>query len=410
MNFKDIDRQDIIKFLTLNNQPISDDLYNDAIQLINNNDIKMTNPINLWLIAYEYKDFSLKPYKSQDLSYYKTLFKMSDVDSVIILKYLHLYIDDFLSLLPLEIISTIMIYMQDFRNIACINKLFNQYYKLINKDCHFWYLRCQKLLIKNNYNINIDKNLVNKANNLLNCPCGQVLNIKTYEPISKVMNLNHCILMLTQSGKLITDDLIVNIPIVIHDIIYNYHYYILSEGKIYMTNQLLLSNRYDYKSRCHNFDNHLTVIKEIDNIVGMTTFKNEVYFLKVNGELYSYSKSLTMIDNHVKDCQADEFNLYILKFDNQLSIDNILTNKYYKKIIPGDKILLINNEDFGYIYDNDYQLYCCYKIKYASINESMGYIYTFDNKLYSISKYKMLLVQHNIVNLYLLNKLYLIVK
>lgn len=393
MNFKDVDKQEIIKFLTLNNQPI-DCIYNDAIELINNdNDIIMIESIESWVIAYEFKDHSIKPYytNTKDLSYYKNLFNMGENQTIQILKYLHLYIDnyDYLSSMPSDIIKVIISKLEDYENIKCISRQFNTIHK--NLDKHFIYEWGKNLLIRHHYDSNINYHMMDNILEVLNPKAGKLIYVNgknminfTYpELITKVMDLDgHG--FLTKSGKLVfMNNKIANLSHVsniIYHIDHNKHY-ILSKGKVYTCPSIILYNMYSYNSRC-NYDNYDLSSLPIDNIINIIKYKDEIYMLNTNGQLFN--SELELMYENVKQCCADEF-LYIIKYNNILVIDMVETEYKYKKLINGPKILLISEDNQAYIFNGILTLYNLPNIISGSINNNDAFLINNNHELYKIT-------------------------
>lgn len=380
MNFKDIEIQEIKNFLKLNNQPITDDLYNDAIELINADYTIMTNTINYWLIAFEHKNV-----KHDTISYYNKLFNTTDLETIQILKYLHRYIE--FSNIPEDIIKYIMTKLDN--QLQYVNKKFNKLHQENKKCKHFLYERTKNLLICNNYNPNINYHIMDTIIDVLNPKSGKLIhvcgehmqNISHPENFTKILNINNIYGLLTTSGKVLFMNKTCLSISPISDIVFNNGYYILSEGKVIKSDILSAVNIYNYNSR--GFINQkFDYMENLNNIISMVNYNGQMYFLKTNGELYD--DELNLIEENVKQCCADE-HLYILKYDNQLMIDMITTEYKFKKLITGRKVLLISNDSQGYIYNKTLILYNVKNIISGSIDNNNAFLINDKTQLFKVT-------------------------
>lgn len=294
MNFKDINAHDIIKFLTLNHVAITDNLYNDAIDIINStNDIKMTDTIEYWLNAYDNQ---------------MTKF-------------------NYFSILPKEIINIIFVQLEDYKVIKLIDKKLNIIYKQNITDLYFKYERCIYFAKRHHYT-NVDYHMMDTVLDVLNMKSGKLIyingnkieNLCYTEPIKKVIDINNMNGFLTKYGKIVfMNDIVAKIPHPVTDLIYSDGYWILSNGKIYTCPILQVANMYNYDSRQSRFDDW-KLLPNIKNIINIFTYDDNIYMLNSIGQLFIYDDELLLISENIKQCYTDT-HLYMLKFDGQLLIN-----------------------------------------------------------------------------------------
>lgn len=365
MNFKDIKEQDIIAFLTLNNQPI-DNIYKAATNLINNVDVDVvfTKPIELWLTAFEYKGKVSMTKDSQIVD----LFNLQDKkDMVQVLKYLHCYIDDhdYFSLLPHDLLTEILCYseLKPFKQIS--NKIY-LYYKNIISNGWFRKRKCELMLLEKGYD---DMNLLN-VDYIYNTLCPRAGNViyvndditklNFYEPVVKVITVKNNTLILTKSGKVLIyadgDFNVTDITLPIDDIIFfNDTYYYLSSGKVYY-GFFSLINRYSYVGRAQTTNTsdlkRLTFNDgSIDNILSMCWYDKTLLLLKTNGQLYMNGEML--VDNVLQIASTKKLPYILLKDGTLYRIEGIEDKADYTllgkitKLIPGKfSCLLMGKESY----------------------------------------------------------------
>lgn len=354
MNFKDISRPHIEHFLKLNNI-ITTDFYNEAIQLINSDiDFQMTKPIENWLIAFEH--FNERS-KVTDISPY---YESDEQDVIDNLNFMHCYNFD---QLPEDIITEILCY-SDIKTFKLISLGIYNHCKKIMSNNWFRKRKCELMLLRKGYNdpnlFNIDyiyRALVPQAGNVVYfnkepAESGSSIpsNINFYEPIVKVIQIKHIILVLTQSGKLFVkaiDDTysVTNLNIFIDDILfYNNTYYYLSGGKIYY-GFFNIINRFSYEGRSQA-NNELKLKRltsdhvEMDNIISICACDNGLIFLKTNGQVYDEHGHFVV--DHALQIASNKKHYYILLNTYQL-YDNVVDCKI-KKLVSGYYSCLVIGE------------------------------------------------------------------
>jgi hypothetical protein len=392
MNFKDIAMNDIITFLNLNKQPI-DDPYNRAINLINDAtvDITLTEPVDNWLIAYENQDI-----KSYQGSFDDYDFLEKDIQSIIqILKYLNKYLTIYS--LPEDVFFQILINLNELEHIKYVNKYFNDLYKKLKNNNHFWHEWCKLFLIRKGYtDMTIPLN-VNHIFDKLHPPSGNIITyganqINYCEPFTKIITIHQDVIFITKNGKcLFRDNMMLNIDLKIDDIAYLKNYYLLSGGKIYILTYLPKINIFSYNSRQNilcNYKNCIIDSPDIDNIISLTVFNNKLYMLKTNGDLFEYNE---LIYQQVKYCEADKKHLYFITFNNQLIIDMKETDYKFDKLVKSPKILLFKSNEC-YFFDKEPILYSK-NVKTGSFTDDYGCIVDIQGKLINKDK-----IYDNVVN------------
>ena len=415
MNFKDIPKNDIIQFLLMNNisYDINDNIYNVAIQHINDDDIIYNSKVQNWLTALTIKHKTINKVKLSHINIndYKQLFELEDITLEIVidvLTFLHLLIDDFnyFFILPQDIIQELF-YHLDVQDILMLKQTchyLNDYYQNIIKNNDYIKTKCQLLLLhydtqQLNYN-----EIVHSYKILYKKPCQvnyvhyevvkYVKHINFFTPIVKILIVDNDYYFLSSKGHLyykkIKDDDhydIVNINKFINDIIYHdENYFILSYGHVYFTNQFDLINKYSYHGRMLKTSSHDLHTLPIKNVIQICSYDNELLLLTIDGVLYQLNEDYTfdILCYNIKQISVEN-QFYILFKDNTLMsyknrvyatimknvkfiyYNNIMldmNNKYYNlpNLTPLDNIILFQNEKLSNIQDkiffNNLQLHC----------------------------------------------------
>lgn len=276
MNFRDISRIDIIDFFNINNVKYNN-LYTDALNLIDRDNVVLTRPVENWLIAYQHQNFKINV---NHLSEYQVLFNdttltLNDVHQI--LYYLNIR-DNNIDYLPNEILFDIMYHLPKFKVMKLLSTSLYRKYKSIVQSNLFKIKMSEKILINKGYrnftfNMSVFDSIM-KSNYILT-PVGKM--------IKQIITIDNTIIYLSKQYKLyIYKDNIwyiaaINIPI--HDVIFNYYigYVYLSKGDVY-TGTAEIANCYNYKVRQNkmNFDK-LVKVRNYNNIISINCYNNLIY-------------------------------------------------------------------------------------------------------------------------------------
>ena len=336
MNFKDIPVHEIQNLFILNNLPIPNNLYQSAVDLINEeDDLKYTNIIKDWLFAFEHKHQRLQIIANNN-----------------VLKFLHVYA--YILDLPLDILGEIIVGL-DYQNFKCTCKHLQSTCKQLRNDPGFGYKYLSNIMLKKGYTqIPFDFLHLKYYSSILLPSLGKVTivqydqlrNLSFFEPIVKMTTpFAKSIVFITSNYKGIfmneaTTKLIdINIPI--HDIAYyNKRTYILSEGKVYYSKKLYLINLYKLDARSFCLRKNYMERLDIDNVIAIKSDTNfeGVRFLKTNNYIdYLCGKELN------KDyCSYNEKDLVKpLNYNFEYNFDHIID--VVKVDINGAKSFVLHN-------------------------------------------------------------------
>ena len=389
MDFRAIPENDIILFLNQNNI-VCNDIYQQAIHLLNQDHVILTTWIKCWLTAYTYQDDVIQT--NQSLLYYQKVFD----DQTLTIMDVNMILSHYrgqVTALPDEVMFQILLISTELKH---VNKTLYQQIKRIQSTEYYQLTACEFVLQTHGYDGQFDRSNVKYIYKTLNPTSGSVLyctyTLRTplsfVDEIVKINTFKRMTLFLSKTGKVFSrhhtdyDWQMTDVFLPTQDVCWCKPlggWLLLSRGKVYF-GKFNCYNRFAYQTRLglleksKNFN--FTQLYGIDNVLSIQTDKMNLIMLKTNGDLYRYDgKQITCIDNHVRQIAYNKSGHCIIKDENitlvscydghmEINHDSVVTSigDYYifdHMIVDGyyhDNHLLVINQHHDLFYEKNWQL------------------------------------------------------